>query len=185
MCAPVRLPRAAYNFPSCQPNSDAKCGSVLKVTGPASEPLNVGQALWPVWIAVGRLGVSSTRSCARIAEGQCATPAPTSTAAWRTRRRLPAQTRSLAPLSYGATKPQERTPADTHLDLPVLPARPHARNAEAARFQHGSVPSLQAGFCFHSRGYMRRTQFWLYGVTCRPGSLQGVLWLSIVKLYLQ
>jgi hypothetical protein len=24
-----------------------------------------------------------------------------------------------------------------------------------------------------------------YGVTCKPGSLHGALWLSIVKLYLQ
>jgi hypothetical protein len=63
-----------------------------------SGPLNVGPSLWPVWIAVGLLGVSSTRSCARIAEGQCATPAPTGTAVWRTRRPFPVQTGSRAPL---------------------------------------------------------------------------------------
>lgn len=54
-------PPFSYNPAPCQPNNFAvTCGSVLQVTGPESEPLNVGQSLWPAWIVATLLDVSST-----------------------------------------------------------------------------------------------------------------------------
>jgi hypothetical protein len=90
---------SVYNFSPCQPiNSAAKRGSVRRVTELASEQLSVGQSLWPAWIAVRPPAVSSTRQCALNAGEQSATPARTSTAAWRTRRTRPAPTRRSVPL---------------------------------------------------------------------------------------